>query len=80
MTTVGAFAAKTNLNALLRRVARGETIQITRRGIPVAKLVPADADGSQRPRDLARDIRRLRKGLTLGKVRIRELIKKGRRH
>ena len=28
MTTVGAFDAKTNLNALLKKVAKGETIQL----------------------------------------------------
>lgn len=80
MTTVGAFAAKTNLNALLRRVAKGETIQITRRGVPVAKLVPTDSEEPQDPRDIAREIRLHRKGVTLGKLRIRQLIRKGRRH
>jgi len=80
MTTLGAFAAKTNFNALLRRVARGETIQITRRGIPVARLVPITTEEPRNPRDLAREIRRLRRGVTLGKLSIRELIRKGRRH
>jgi len=41
MTTVGAFDAKTHLNALLRRVSKGEVIRIPRRGVPIAKLVPA---------------------------------------
>jgi prevent-host-death family protein len=38
--TVGAFEAKTHLSALLDRVERGEEVTITRRGLPVAKLVP----------------------------------------
>jgi prevent-host-death family protein len=80
MTTVGALEAKTHLNTLLRKVARGETIQITLRGIPVAKLVPADSEEARDPRDVVRDIRELRKGVTLGKIRIRELIEEGRRH
>ena len=50
MTTVGAFEAKTNLNALLKKVARGETIQITLRGVLVAKLVPASSDEPEDPR------------------------------
>ncbi len=80
MTTVGAFEAKTNLNALLKKVARGETIQITLRGVPVAKLVPADSDEAQDPREVVREIRALRTGVTLGKIQIRDLIEEGRRH
>ncbi|HRK95205.1 MAG TPA: type II toxin-antitoxin system prevent-host-death family antitoxin [Rhodospirillales bacterium] len=41
MREVGAYEAKTHLAALLEDVARGETIVITRRGRPVARLVPA---------------------------------------
>jgi len=80
MTTVGAFDAKTHLNALLKRVARGETIRITLRGVPIAKLVP-DNDGYQaNAADLAQSIRRVRKGAKLGKLSLRELIDEGRRY
>jgi prevent-host-death family protein len=41
MTAVGAFEAKTHFSQLLERVQRGEEITITRRGRPVARLVPA---------------------------------------
>ena len=62
MKTVGAFEAKTHLNELLRQVSEGETIRITRRGVPIAKLVPAD-DGERRDvKQLVRDIREIRKG------------------
>ncbi len=40
METVGTFEAKTHLTRLLDRVSRGERIVITRRGTPVAMLVP----------------------------------------
>jgi prevent-host-death family protein len=80
MTTVGAFDAKTHLNALLKRVSRGETIRITLRGVPIAKLVP-DKEGEQaNPDDLAQGIRQLRKGARLGKISLRELIDEGRRY
>ena len=79
MTSVGAFEAKTHLNALLQRVAKGEVIQITRRGVPIAKLVPADSTTAKDPRTLVREIRALRKGLTLGGISIKELINEGRR-
>ena len=42
MHEIGAFEAKNTLGSLLSRVEKGEEIVITRRGTPVAKLVPAD--------------------------------------
>lgn len=41
--SIGAFEAKTHLSALLDRVERGEELTITRRGVPVARLVPVRA-------------------------------------
>jgi len=79
MTTVGAFDAKTHLTALLRRVSKGETIRITRRGVPIAKIVPAGAGDREDPREVVQEIRELRKGAKLGKISIRELINEGRR-
>ena len=79
MTTVGAFDAKTHLTALLRRVSKGETIRITRRGVPIAKIVPAGAGDREDPREVVQEIRELRKGAKLGKMSIRELINEGRR-
>jgi prevent-host-death family protein len=79
MKSVGAFDAKTRLNELLRRASKGETIQITRRGVPMAKLTPPDNGDKQDARAAVDAIRRLRKGTTLGKITIRELINEGRR-
>ena len=52
MVTVGVHEAKTNLSALLRRVAAGEEVTITRGGEPVARIVPAQR---RAPRVLGRD-------------------------
>jgi prevent-host-death family protein len=79
-TTVGVFDAKTHLNGLLKRVSKGETIRITRRGIPIAKLVPADAGEKESPDQIVREIRALRRGVNLGKGTVRELINAGRRY
>jgi prevent-host-death family protein len=80
MKTVGAFEAKTHLNELLSRVSRGETIRITRRGIPVAKLVPA-AEGERKDlNQLVSEIREIRKGASLRGLTLRELIDEGRRY
>jgi prevent-host-death family protein len=79
MKSVGAFDAKTRLNELLRRASKGETIQITRRGVPMAKLTPPDNGDKQDAPAAAIALRRLRKGMALGKITIRELIDEGRR-
>jgi prevent-host-death family protein len=79
MDSIGAFEAKTHLPALLERVSKGETIQITRRGVPVAKLVPAGSDQPDR-RKLVAEIREMRKGVRLGGLSIRELVNRGRRY
>jgi len=78
--TVGAFEAKTHLNELLKRVSQGETIQITRRGVPVAKLVPADDAEKKDLKRIVREIREIRKGATLGELSIKDLINEGRRY
>jgi prevent-host-death family protein len=79
MMTVGAFDAKTHLNALLKRVSKGEVIRITLRGVPIAKLVPAGPGDREDPREVVRGIRDVRKGATLRKISIKELINEGRR-
>ena len=80
MKTVGAFEAKTHLNELLKRVSEGESIQITRRGIPVAKLIPADDAASKDLKKIVSEIRAIRQGAKLGGLSVRELIDEGRRY
>lgn len=80
MNSIGAFEAKTHLSNLLKRVAEGETIQITKHGIPVAMLAPLPPYRKKNLRVLADEIRRSRKGITLGKIRIQNLIIEGRRY
>jgi len=43
MKSVGVYEAKTHLPKLLDQVIAGETIEITRHGKPVARLVPPEA-------------------------------------
>jgi len=79
MREVGAFEAKNRLGALLDRVEDGEEIVITRRGKPVAKLVPAGAgfDRASARRAVA-GLLEASRGVTLGGLSIRELIDEGR--
>lgn len=52
MIRVGVHEAKTHLSRLLRRVATGEEIVITRGATPIARLVPIEAHV---PRTLGKD-------------------------
>ena len=61
MREVGAFQAKTHLSALLDEVARGETIIITRRGRPVARLTAPEAPDREAAVAAATTLRRLRR-------------------
>ncbi len=80
MESVGAYEAKPRLPQLLDRVARGEEIQITRNGRPVARLVPEPAKEITDIRSVIAPIREFRKGRKLGDdITIRELIEEGRR-
>lgn len=76
--TVGAYAAKTHLPALLEEVAKGGEIIITKHNRPIAKLVPVqppwpDAGFFERLRAFRRK-HRLPKGET-----VKDLINAGRR-
>jgi prevent-host-death family protein len=48
---VNVHDAKTNLSKYLARAKAGETIVIAKSGKPVAKLVPAEGERKEGPRD-----------------------------
>jgi antitoxin (DNA-binding transcriptional repressor) of toxin-antitoxin stability system len=50
MKVVATNEAKTHLSALLQLVSRGETIVIARGRKPLAKLVPYEGVGRERPK------------------------------
>ena len=78
--TVGCYEAKTHLSALLERVGKGETITITKHGVPVAKLVPVgDAKPKRDVKQVIEELLEFRKRNTLGGLSIRDLINEGRR-
>jgi prevent-host-death family protein len=79
MITVGAFEAKTHLSALLERVAGGEEVVITKHGKPIARLVSATAVDQARVDEAVAQLRRLRKGTTLGGLSWKELRDEGRK-
>jgi prevent-host-death family protein len=78
--TVGAYDAKTHLSELLEKVEAGQEITITKHGAPVAKLVPVKKEASPEERFAAiARIQRLATRISLGGLKIKDLISEGRR-
>jgi prevent-host-death family protein len=81
MESIGAFEAKTHLAELLDRVGRGERITITRHGIPAAVLVPVGETAAKLSHEeIVERMRALRKRVKRGKMRVRDMVKEGRRY
>lgn len=78
--TVGAYTAKTHFAELLEKVQAGDEITITRHGTPVARLVPIIKAATREQRRAAIErISKRRETLSLGELKVRDLIEKGRR-
>lgn len=83
MSSIGAYEAKTHFPELLNRVESGEEIVITRRGIPVARLIPIEERTPQeraKIREAIQGLHALRKrNARVTSDEIREMIDEGRR-
>jgi prevent-host-death family protein len=79
MREVGAFEAKTKFGQLLDQVEHGEEIVITRHGRPVARLTSVEPGfARERARRAVAGILETSKGVTLGGLKIKDLINEGR--
>ena len=79
MIEVGAFDAKTHLSSLLDRVTQGEEVLITRRGTPVARLVPAKQARKASAAAAIERLRAIRRGVRLGGLDWKHLRDQGRK-
>jgi prevent-host-death family protein len=77
MREVGAYEAKTHLAELLDAAEKGETIIVTRRGKPIAKIAPYRPP-SLAIETIAEELARLRSTVKSGES-LRALIEEGRR-
>jgi prevent-host-death family protein len=75
MKTVSAAEANRHFSKILRDVRAGETILVTSRGEPVAKIVPAESEKPDRAEALRRLLARLdaQPALNLPRIRRDEL-------
>ena len=80
MKSIGAYEAKVHWSRLLDDVEQGESVEITRRGRPIARLIsipehdPSDAERAAREWIAYRE----KRGTSLGDATVRELIEEGR--
>ena len=78
MATASAYETKTHLAELLRRVQNGESITITKHGVPVARLVPMETAEGPDVGDTIAAILEFRKGNKIHGLSIREMLDEGR--
>ncbi|MDP8243471.1 MAG: type II toxin-antitoxin system prevent-host-death family antitoxin [Candidatus Hinthialibacter antarcticus] len=79
MNQVGLHEAKTRLSEIIEKVSEGSEYIITRRGMPVARLVLADKPSRDAAKHALVRAKNLRESLTLDGISIKELIEEGRR-
>ena len=78
--TVSAFDAKTHLSKLLQEVEHGHVITITKRGKPVAKLIPyTDNKTAMDKNELLDQFKEIRNKVK-GNVNIKSYISEGRKY
>jgi prevent-host-death family protein len=78
MDRIGIYDAKVKLSQLIERVEAGGEVVITKRGKPVARLVPPAAPRKRASARAAKRIRALCERLDIRGVTVRELIEEGR--
>jgi len=77
---IGLFEAKNRLSHFVDRAEKGEEILITRHGRPAAKLVPLmPVFDRKKARKAVEGLLKARKGLSLGGLKIKDLINEGRK-
>lgn len=79
METIGAYEAKTHLPQLLKRVAKGEQITITKHGIPVATLQAPVLSPKYPAKQIIKELQEFRKKNFLNGLSLRDMIIEGRR-
>ncbi len=79
MKQIGSYEAKVHWSRLLDEVAKGEVITITKHGVPVAELRPANGARRRKAEDVVEAFQRFAEKNTLGGISIKELIEEGRR-
>lgn len=71
---VGCFEAKTNFNKIINNIVNGEEVVVTKRGKPVAKIIPIEKSiDTERVKNTFLRLNNLAKEMNLGKFDWEEL-------
>ncbi len=77
---VPVFEAKNRLSELLAEASRGVDVTVTKRGVPIAKIVGITPGfDREAARKAAAGLLKASQGVTLGRISIKSLIEEGRR-
>ena len=76
-TLIGSYQAKTNFSQLIERVKHGERITITKHGVPVVVMSPAETKTARPIAEVIKDLKTFRHSLILN-ANLREMIEEGR--
>lgn len=79
MPNIGAYDAKTKLPALLRQVQRGKRFTITRRGQPIADLVPSGSAATQNAKEAVAEMQKFERVPNIAPKDVAAWIAEGRR-
>ena len=79
--SIGAFEAKTHFSQVIDKAERGEDFIITRRGKPVAKIIPFEQKKEMTRKEAIAELMEMRKLYRgePGSFNIREAIEEGRK-
>jgi len=79
---IGAFEAKTHFSQIIDRVEKGADYIVTRRGKPVAKIIPIEQKQEMPWEEILAKFKELRKNYrgVPGSFNIREAIEDGRKY
>lgn len=77
-TEIGSCEAKTRLPELLRQVRQGKSFTITKRGEPIAELVPVGSNATIDAAQAVNDMRQFMRTHRVKGVNIKALIEEGR--
>ncbi len=79
MKTIGTFKAKTHLSSILEQVKSGIPYLVTKRGKPIAMIVPYVDDSKKSIPEIFKQFKTIRKMIG-NRVDIREMIADDRKH
>lgn len=79
MISVGTYEAKTHLARLLDQVGQGETITITKHGVPIALLCPVRIPTRREKADAIAKLLAFQPKQALNGLTVREMMEEGRR-